>query len=80
MRAAIPLAEAARELGVSVVQVRRLVRCGELPHARVGRRVIVLSDDLLEFLRGRRVAPARRETKPADDTASTPALSRRRSR
>jgi excisionase family DNA binding protein len=43
-------------MGQSVQTIRRLIRRGELAHCRVGRRVVVLEEDLFRFLRDRRVA------------------------
>jgi excisionase family DNA binding protein len=52
---AISLQQAAKVMGQSVPTIRRLVRRGELPHCRVGRRVVLLEDDVFRFLRSRRV-------------------------
>jgi excisionase family DNA binding protein len=42
--------------GLSSQTIRRLMRRGELPHLRVGRRRLVLAADLRDFLLARRVA------------------------
>ena len=46
---------AAPYLGVSVVSLRKLVRRREIPHIRIGRRVIFDVADLDRYLAGRRV-------------------------
>ena len=52
---ALSVEEAARITRQSVPTIRRLIRCGKLPHCRVGRRVVVLEEDVFRFLRDRRV-------------------------
>ncbi len=47
--------EAAPILGVSVFMVRALIRRRELPHYRVGRRIVLDPDDLERYLRQHRV-------------------------
>ena len=47
--------EAAPILGISVFMVRALIRRRELPHYRVGRRIVLDPDDLERFLRQHRV-------------------------
>ncbi len=54
--AAISVEWAAKRMGQSVPTIRRLIRRGELPHCRVGRRVVLLEEDVFRFLRDRRVA------------------------
>ncbi len=54
--AAVSVEQAAKITGQSIPTIRRLVRRGELPHCRVGRRVVLLEDDVFRFLRDRRVA------------------------
>jgi excisionase family DNA binding protein len=52
---ALSVEETAQITKQSVPTIRRLIRCGELPHCRVGRRVVVLEEDVFRFLRARRV-------------------------
>jgi excisionase family DNA binding protein len=62
MRTAFALAEAAREVGVSVVHLRREIKRGQLAHIRCGNKVLILADDLMKYLNARRV-PATDEAK-----------------
>lgn len=55
---AVSVEQTAEIMGQSDQTIRRLIRRGELPHLRVGRRLILLEDDVYRFLRDRRV-PAR---------------------
>ncbi len=45
----------AGQLGVSVPKVRILVRQREIPHYRIGRRVVFDSEEVQSWLAGRRV-------------------------
>ena len=45
--------EVAQELGASVASIRRYVRAGRLKAVKVGRRALVLPDELHRFLTGR---------------------------
>jgi excisionase family DNA binding protein len=47
--------EASRRLGVSRFTVRALIRRRELPAYRIGRRVVVDSEDVARFLAARRM-------------------------
>ncbi len=47
---------AARELGVSVPKVRQLVREREVPHYRIGRRVVFETEELSRWLQLHRVS------------------------
>jgi len=47
------VAEVARALGVSSRTIHKLIKSGELPHFRVGHRVLVPYDKLREFIAGR---------------------------
>jgi excisionase family DNA binding protein len=51
----LSVAQGAKIAGLSTPTIRRLIRRGELPHCRVGRRVVLLEDDVFRFLRDRRV-------------------------
>ena len=55
---ALSVVETAQVTRQSVPTIRRLIRRGELPHCRVGRRVVVLEEDVFRFLRDRRVVGA----------------------
>lgn len=52
-RAALKLSDAATYLSVSVDTVRRLVRAGEIPHARVGNGIRVRRSDIDAYLESR---------------------------
>lgn len=45
-------------LGVSKFTVRKLTRDRAIPHYRVGRRIVYDAEELAEWFRARRVAPA----------------------
>ena len=49
--------EAARLVGVSLRTIDRLLATRELPCACIGRRVVVLEEDLVDLLRRRRRVP-----------------------
>lgn len=53
---AMSVDRAAELLAQSVPTVRRAIRRRELPHCRIGRRIVVLEEDLYRYLRERRVA------------------------
>ena len=42
--------EAAKELGISPISVRRKVRMAELPHRRIGSLIRFTPDDLIAYL------------------------------
>lgn len=46
--------EVARDLLVSESQVRKLIRLGELPAMRIGRRIIVFREDVLAYIEQKR--------------------------
>lgn len=47
---------AADALGVSVSKVKQMVQDGEIPHCKVGKRDVILRDDLVDYLeRNKRV-------------------------
>jgi excisionase family DNA binding protein len=48
------VAEVSKKWGVSEGMIRRLVRTGELPSHRIGRAVMILTDDIRSFLAERR--------------------------
>jgi excisionase family DNA binding protein len=48
--AALSIPEAGTYLGVSADTVRRLVRAGEIPHARIGNSIRIRRVDLEEYL------------------------------
>jgi len=50
---AMSLNDAARWIGVSRSTIYRLVARGEIPRIKIGRRTVVLSSHLTEFLHGR---------------------------
>jgi excisionase family DNA binding protein len=54
--AALSVEQTAKITGQSVPTVRRLIQRGALPHCRVGRRVILLEEDVFRFLRDLRVS------------------------
>jgi excisionase family DNA binding protein len=56
--------EAAEELGISVISVRRKVRMTELPHRRIGGLIRFTPEDLAAYLEAAAV-PARRGAKEA---------------
>lgn len=49
---AMSLNDAARWIGVSRSTIYRLVARGEIPRIKIGRRTVVLSSHLAEFLHG----------------------------
>ena len=51
--AALSIPDAGTYLGVSSDTVRRLVRAGELPHARIGNSIRIRRVDLEEYLQER---------------------------
>jgi excisionase family DNA binding protein len=59
-RLALTISEAAESIGVSERTVRSLVARREIPHVRVGRRVLIPCDELRVWLAGRAevVSPA----------------------
>jgi excisionase family DNA binding protein len=57
--------EAAKELGISAISVRRKVRAAELPHRRLGGLIRFTPEDLAAYLEAAAV-PAR---KPAREAA-----------
>ncbi|MEQ8694524.1 MAG: helix-turn-helix domain-containing protein [Gammaproteobacteria bacterium] len=46
----LTVAKTAELLSVSIKQVRRLIERNDLPHVRIGRRVLVHPDDLEAFI------------------------------
>jgi excisionase family DNA binding protein len=56
--------QAAKELGISAISVRRMVRAAELPHRRIGSLIRFTPDDLAAYVSGAAV-PARKPTKDA---------------
>jgi excisionase family DNA binding protein len=57
--------QAAKELGVSPVSVRRMVRAAELPHRRIGSLIRFTPDDLAAYVAAAAV-PARQGTREVD--------------
>ena len=55
---------AAKALGVSLITVRRLIAERKLGHYRVGRRVVLSTDDVAAYLAAHRVAPHEPVGKP----------------
>jgi excisionase family DNA binding protein len=53
---ALSVERAADIAAQSVPTIRRAIRRRELPHCRIGRRVVVLEEDLYRYLRDRRVS------------------------
>jgi excisionase family DNA binding protein len=51
------IADLAKLLGCSQVAARRMVERGQLPARRIGRRVVILRDELDSFLRALPRAP-----------------------
>jgi excisionase family DNA binding protein len=65
-------AEAAQRIGVNVETVRRAVRSGALPAARIGRAVRIAEDDLATWLEGgRRRKRTPGQTKPPRTRSKT---------
>jgi len=60
--AAVSVSDAAVYLGVSHDTVRRLVRAGSLPHARIGNSIRIRRADLDSYLEGQ----VSREWRPVD--------------
>jgi excisionase family DNA binding protein len=56
--------QAAKELGVAPITVRRMVRAAELPHRRIGSLIRFTPDDLAAYVSGAAV-PARKSAKEA---------------
>lgn len=52
--------EVARDLLVSESLVRRMLETGELPGVRIGKRWIVLRDDLAAYIESKKTAPSLR--------------------
>ncbi len=50
----LSMQEAAGELGISRVGVERLIRRGDLPVVRIGRRILIEPETLAAFVRARR--------------------------
>lgn len=46
--------EVAHALSVSIMTVHRLLKSGKLPATRIGGRVVVYRDDLIQFIKDRR--------------------------
>lgn len=62
----LDVSEVATRLRVSVPTIRRLIASGELEEVRVGRRVLVTPEAVIEYKnRLRAEAQARRDAKPA---------------
>ncbi|MCH2128002.1 MAG: helix-turn-helix domain-containing protein [Pirellulaceae bacterium] len=59
---ALSVVEAGRYLGVSADTIRRLIRAGTLPHARIGNSIRLRRSDLAAYLD----AQTTREWKPVD--------------
>jgi hypothetical protein len=55
MRTPLSVVEATNEIGISVAQLRAGSCAGVNCYVRVGRRVLILSQDLTAFLRTKRV-------------------------
>jgi excisionase family DNA binding protein len=56
------VSQAAKELGVSAITVRRKTRMGEIPHRRMGRLIRFTSQDLQDYI-DRSAVPARTPAK-----------------
>jgi len=59
---ALSVVEAGRYLGVSADTIRRLIRAGTLPHARIGNSIRLRRSDLADYLD----AQTTRQWKPLD--------------
>lgn len=53
------VAEAAEHLRISEVELRRRLKSGELAHVRIGRRIVIRSQDVEAFCQANAI-PARR--------------------
>jgi excisionase family DNA binding protein len=62
----LTIREAAAELGISAVSVRRKVRAEILPHRRIGGLIRFTPEDLTAYLEAAKV-PARKPAKEAGD-------------
>jgi excisionase family DNA binding protein len=71
--AAVTIVDAGRYLGVSADTVRRLVRSGALPHARIGNSIRIRRADLDNYLE----AQTSRQWHPMDGRGRTLAVAAR---
>ena len=56
--AACSVADGAAELGVGIPTLRKMIARRQIPHVRLNRRVLLLRDDIREYLAAHRIPAA----------------------
>ena len=51
-------AEVSNQTGMSISSIRKLTRCGEIPHIRVGRRILYPVAEIEHWLKSRTIGGA----------------------
>ena len=74
------LQSAVRLTGISRSQLYELIKCGELPIVKVGRRTLIADHDLRALIGRHRVAPAPRRSKSESEASAPTDPPRRRGR